>query len=86
VTILIRKDRAVEALIFDPLYIEPPPLPPSWNAGHVGLRIVEGFKTLTLMPSRDRKGLRAAWPQYMYEFDDLVAQAEGFELEKTQAK
>jgi hypothetical protein len=38
-------------------------LPPTWNGPHVGLRIVDGFKTLALMPMRDRAGMRAAWPQ-----------------------
>jgi hypothetical protein len=67
----------------DPLTEE---LPRAWNGPHVSLRLVEAFNTLKLMPMRDRKGLRAVWPQYMYEFSDLAAQAEGFELEKTQAK
>jgi hypothetical protein len=58
-------------------------LPRSWNGPHVALRMVEGFKTLAQMPSRDRKGVRTAWPRYVYEFEDLIAQAEQGELERT---
>jgi hypothetical protein len=85
VTILIRKDRNAEPFYPDPLDT-PLPLPPSWNGPHVALRITEGFTTLAKMPRGDRTGMRSAWPAYMYEFNDLVDQAEQGELERTQAE
>ncbi|WP_407174421.1 hypothetical protein [Bradyrhizobium sp. STM 3562] len=58
-------------------------LPSTWNGPHVALRITKGFTTLRLLPRRDRLGVRSAWPPHMYEYFDLVAQAEQGELERT---
>jgi len=62
-------------------------LPRAWDGPHVALRLVEGFVTVLKLPMRGGPArLRSAWPPYMYEFADLAAQAEGGELEKTQAE
>lgn len=58
-------------------------LPLRWNAEHVGLRIVEGFVTFRAMPLGDRGGAASAWPAYMYEWEDLLAQQAQGELERT---
>ena len=84
-TLIIRKDRAIERFNFDPLADDAPlPLPPSWNGPHAAQRIEEGFVTLAKLPMRDRSGLRSAWPAIIYEFEDLVAQQEQGEPERTQ--
>ncbi|MBR0900985.1 hypothetical protein JQ616_39020 [Bradyrhizobium tropiciagri] len=77
-------NRNLCAVQFDPLF-EVPELPPNWNGPHVGTRITEGFATLRLMPGGVCMGLRSAWPQYAYEFSDLIAQQEQGELERTMA-
>jgi hypothetical protein len=60
---------------FDPLFEEANALPPVWIGPHVGLRLVECFETLRALPLGDHSlAARTAWPKYMYEFEDLVAQ------------
>lgn len=76
--------RELAADFFDPL-ADIPEIPAVWSGPHVALRIVEGFATLRLMPRGDRVGTRSAWPSYMHEFADLVAQQEQGELERTMA-
>jgi hypothetical protein len=78
--ILIRRIEQLEEPL-DPLWM-PEELPAKWDGPHVGLRITEAFVTVLKMPG-GRKGYRSLWPAYMYEFDDLVAQAEQGELERT---
>jgi hypothetical protein len=77
--ILIRREKLAEPL--DPLWM-PEELPTAWNGAHVAVRLTEAFVTVLKMPG-GRKGYRSLWPAYMYEFDDLVAQAEQGELERT---
>ena len=50
-------------------------LPSAWNGPHAGLRLVEAFETLALIPLRFGPPLyRSLWPLYAYEFEDLVNQ------------
>jgi hypothetical protein len=80
-TILLKHDPA----FLSPLDLLAPELPKIWDGGHVGLRLSEGFATLRLLPMNGAPhGLPSAWPAYRYEFDDLLAQAETAELERTQ--
>jgi hypothetical protein len=44
-----------------------------------------GDATLRLMPMGGAIGYRPAWPAYAYEFEDLIAQEQQGELERTQA-
>lgn len=79
--LLIKRDPNLEP--FDPLDIVSD-LPPQWSGPHVGLRLVDGFETLRAMPLGDHKSSAgSAWPSYMYEFDDLLAQQKQGELERT---
>jgi hypothetical protein len=60
-------------------------LPSSWSGPHVGRRLMEAMRTLRLLPMSGAIGFRPAWPGYSYEFEDLLAQHEQGELERTQA-
>ena len=60
-------------------------LPPTWDGPHVGKRLVDGLRTLMLMPRV--KGPRAftnSWPLYAHDWADLLAQAEQDEDDKRQ--
>jgi hypothetical protein len=59
-------------------------LPAVWDPEHVGLRLTEAFKTVRLLPTPRPRGHRSSWPAYAYEFQDLLAQQETSELERTQ--
>jgi hypothetical protein len=58
--------------------------PPVWNGPHVGKRLAEALRTLRALPLPGYGGLGPLWPPYSYEFEDLLAQHEQGELEKTQ--
>src|SRR4030095_13217471 len=60
-------------------------LPVRWDGPHVGRRLMEAMQTLRLMPMGGAIGSRPAWPAYAYEFEDLIAQEQQGELERTQA-
>jgi len=77
---LIKRDQSRSAML-DPLDCDRPTI---WIGPHVGRRISEGMQTLRLLPMGNAGGSNTAWPPYTYEFDDLVAQKEQGELEKTQ--
>jgi hypothetical protein len=84
--VIIRRDKNIETINFDLLDLFEAPLPslPSvWSGPHVALRLTEGFTTLRLLPMRDKTGARSAWPAYLHEFEDLLAQQEQGELERT---
>jgi hypothetical protein len=84
VAILIRRIEGVEPIGLDELFNpKDDVLPSAWSGPHVGRRITEGFATLRLLPMRGKTGARSAWPSYMYEFEDLLAQQEQGELERT---
>ncbi len=51
-------------------------IPPAWDGPHVGRRLADAFKTLSMMPNRGM-GPRLQpgfWPEYSYEWEDLLAQ------------
>jgi hypothetical protein len=60
--------------------------PPSkWCGDWVSRRWVEGLKTLRLIPLKGMSsGFKKAWPPYLVEWEDLLAQQEQGELEATQ--
>jgi hypothetical protein len=80
---LIRRD---DPLKFNPLEdaVIDDIAPPLWSGPHVGKRLSEAMRTLRMLPMRTVAGYCAAWPAYSYEFEDLLAQQEQGELEKTQ--
>jgi hypothetical protein len=51
-------------------------IPPEWDGPHVGLRLCDAFKTLTMMPDRGAsiRSKSGFWPEYYYEWEDLLAQ------------
>jgi hypothetical protein len=54
----------------------PEHIPPFWIGPHVGLRLVEAFKTLSRMPMTGRISTRSGmWPQYRHDWEDWLAQA-----------
>lgn len=57
--------------------------PPRWSGPHVGRRLSEAMRTLALLPMGGGAA-SAAWPPYVYEWDDLLAQQAQGELEQTQ--
>ena len=60
------------------------PLPARWSGEHVSLRLCEAMRTLRLMPmGTGAPGYAPCWPAYRYEFQDLLAQQEQGELERT---
>jgi hypothetical protein len=71
-----------KAMSFDewhPLDDGPAPeyVPPSeWDGPHVGVRLCDAFKTLSMMPNRGASTKLAPgfWPTYQYEWEDLLAQ------------
>jgi hypothetical protein len=68
----------------EPLEDDAPPA--RWDGGHVGLRLCEAFRTLRQLPmSTGARGFQQNWPAYRYEFQDLLAQQEQGELERTMA-
>jgi hypothetical protein len=52
----------------------PEHVPEYWTGPHVGLRLVQAFKTLANMPDTRTGSSRGFWPAYFYEWDDLLAQ------------
>ncbi|WP_166304242.1 hypothetical protein [Bradyrhizobium sp. 2S1] len=60
-------------------------IPPTiWDGPHVGKRLSEAMRTLRMLPMQAVAGYGGSWPAYSYEFEDLLAQQEQGELEKTQ--
>ena len=62
-----------------PLDHRPAPeyVPPRWDGPHVGKRLVEGLRTLRLMPMpRGPREFGSAWPQWMVEWEDRLAREE----------
>jgi hypothetical protein len=58
-----------------PVYV-----PTSWQGWHVGVRLVEAFHTLTLMPSEGGPVMgQSAWPLYRYEVSEYFAALVGAE-------
>jgi hypothetical protein len=57
--------------------------PARWTGPHVGRRLTEAMRTLAQLPMGGGGGT-SAWPSYVYEWDDLLAQQAQGELERTQ--
>lgn len=52
--------------------------PEIWNIGHVDYRMVGAFRVLLRLPIQTRpREFGNAMPQYLYEWSDFLAQAEG---------
>jgi hypothetical protein len=49
-------------------------IPEQWIGPHVGLRLVESFKTLAQLPSGFRGFVSGIWPEYYYDRADLNSQ------------
>jgi hypothetical protein len=49
-------------------------IPSAWDGPHVGLRLADAFRTLSQMPSRSISAHSGYWPEYYYEWEDLLAQ------------
>jgi hypothetical protein len=60
------------------------PPPATWSGHYVGLCLCEAMRTLRLIPMSGVRGYGSLWPQYAYEWEDLLAQQEQGELERTQ--
>jgi len=52
-------------------------VPPTWDGVHVGVRLVEAFKTLSKMPTPGLSTKSGIWPEYRHEWADLLARADG---------
>jgi hypothetical protein len=59
--------------------------PSIWTGPHVGRRLCEAMLTLKDLPMGGGTGT-SAWPAYCYEWEDLLAQHQQGELERTQAQ
>jgi hypothetical protein len=60
--------------------------PPSiWTGPHVGRRLCEAMQTLMELPMGGGGG-SSCWPAYAYEWEDLLAQQQQGELERTMAQ
>jgi hypothetical protein len=50
-------------------------VPEAWIGSHVGLRLIQAFKTLAKMPTTfGPQQAHGSWPRYRYEWEDLLAQ------------
>ena len=60
-------------------------VPPAWDPPHVGKRLVEGLRTLILMPAKGGpRAFGGGWPGYAHDWVDLLAQQEA-DAEQKQA-
>jgi hypothetical protein len=49
-------------------------VPPNWIGPHVGLRMVEAYKTLSRLPNRGMVNKSGVWPAYIHDWADMLAQ------------
>lgn len=59
-------------------------VPPQWDGPHVGLRLIQAFKTLAAMPNRTLTGIGSYWPEYWHDWADLLAREEMEQAQKEQ--
>ena len=60
-------------------------VPPSWDGPHVGKRLVDGLRTLMLMPGvQGPRAFTNSWPLYAHDWADMLAQQEADEADKLQ--
>ena len=58
-------------------------VPPSWDGPHVGKRLVDGLRTLMLMPRvQGPRAFTNSWPLYAHDWADMLAQQEDDEADK----
>ena len=58
-------------------------VPPTWDGPHAGKRLVDGLRTLRLMPlPPGPRGPVNSWPAHAYDWADLLAQQEADEEQK----
>jgi hypothetical protein len=63
--------------------LAPDYVPACWDGPHVGKRLVEGLRTLRLMPlPRGPRVFGNGWPSYAHDWADLLAQQEADEQQK----
>jgi hypothetical protein len=75
---LIKRDAVLDDT-WHPLDGGPAPeyVPERWDGPHAGKRLVDGLRTLMLMPMpRGPQAFGNAWPEYMHDWCDLVWQEE----------
>ncbi len=71
-SVLIPASERVNALEFG--MAQPEYVPAEWVGFHVGVRLVEAFKTLSLLPATFGPALmHNSWPTYSIEWADLMA-------------
>jgi hypothetical protein len=72
--------RRDDDIAWNPLEHTGPPVefvPAVWDAVHCGKRLVEGLRTLMLLPMpRGPQAFTSAWPEYAHDWSDQLAQAE----------
>jgi hypothetical protein len=81
---LIKRDAVLDDT-WHPLDGGPAPeyVPPTWDGPHVGKRLIDGLRTLMLMPMpRGPQQFGNDWPQYAHEWADLLAQQEADQEQK----
>jgi hypothetical protein len=62
-------------------------VPPAWDGPHAGKRLVEGLRTLMLMPTPSGPRMFGNhWPAYAHDWADMLAQQEADEADKQQAQ
>jgi hypothetical protein len=49
-------------------------VPPNWIGPHVGLRMVEAYKTLSRLPNAGMVTKSGVWPAYIHDWADMLAQ------------
>jgi hypothetical protein len=84
--VLIKRGELVD---WHPLDGIPAPeyVPPTWDAVHVGKRLVDGLRTLMLMPRvAGPRTFGSQWPAYAHDWADLLAQQEADEADKQRAQ
>jgi hypothetical protein len=58
-------------------------VPERWDGPHVGRRLVDGLRTLAIMPMpRGPRGSGSHWPGYAHDWADLLAQQEADQEQK----
>lgn len=59
-------------------------IPPAWDGPHVGVRLIEGYKTLSCLPDRTRHSSSSSgfWPETWVEWTDMLAQTTSDEASK----
>lgn len=57
-------------------------IPAAWDGPHVGKRLIEAMRTLRQMPVTNHRAKSNAWPDYRYDWQDLLSQLSADEQAK----